>query len=289
MIRIRSRLPAAPAWPGFGGWRGAVREAALDALAVVAPVSCSGCGAADRALCPACSVALHPGSVSVHPAVSPGRQPLPVYCALQYSGVARRVLLAVKETGRTDAVGPLAPAMLAAVGAALRVETARDRAGEHPSGRRAAASGVELVLIPSSRAAFRRRGYHPVRLVLGAAGLRAAPVLRATRQTADQSELDATARQANRAGSLRARGRLDGRTFVIVDDILTTGATIAEATRAIEAAGGTVRAAAVIARTPRRLTGDSQQAEYSLLHAGDLSANAHYGGVKGVDDPPHEP
>ncbi|RII93774.1 ComF family protein, partial [Clavibacter michiganensis] len=36
----------------------AVRDALLDALAVVAPVTCAGCGAPDRAVCPACRVAI---------------------------------------------------------------------------------------------------------------------------------------------------------------------------------------------------------------------------------------
>jgi len=257
--------------------RGALRAAALDALSVLAPTTCSGCGGDDRALCTACAAELRPTAVAVHPVVSPGHEPLPAYCALEYSGVTRRVLLALKESGRTDAAGALAAAIRVSIDAALRGE------------RRRTASGVELAVIPSSLAAYRRRGYHPVRLVLGAAGLRAARVLRARRQTADQSTLDAAERRVNRAGSLRARGRLYGRVFIVVDDILTTGATIADARRAIEAAGGTVLAAAVIAHTRRLLPAGSQVSEDSLLRAGDLSTSGHYGGVKGVDDPPHEP
>jgi orotate phosphoribosyltransferase len=54
---------------------------------------------------------------------------------------------------------------------------------------------------------------------------------------------------------MRARGALDGRTFVIVDDVVTSGATIGEAARAIRAAGGQVDGAVALAFTPRNREG----------------------------------
>ncbi|TAM67506.1 MAG: ComF family protein [Microbacteriaceae bacterium] len=230
-----------------------VRGAALDALAVLAPTACSGCGLDDRALCGSCVAALQPAVTMV--TVDSGR-PLPVHCGLRYEGVVRRVLLAVKESGRTDATPALAAAARAAVTGALRtcrrLAAPADGADAGTSASTVAGGSIRLATIPSTRAAFRARGYHPTELILAQAGLRASHPLRTTRQTRDQAALGVDARSANRQGSLQARHTLTGRMYILVDDILTTGATLCEARRAIEAAGGVVLAAAVVANTERR-------------------------------------
>ncbi|HEY1105739.1 MAG TPA: phosphoribosyltransferase family protein, partial [Agromyces sp.] len=60
------------------------------------------------------------------------------------------------------------------------------------------------------------------------------------------------ARRANAAGGLVAVGQLAGRRFLLVDDIVTTGSTLAEAARALHAAGASTAGAAVLAETPLR-------------------------------------
>ncbi|KQV05993.1 hypothetical protein ASC63_00355 [Leifsonia sp. Root112D2] len=162
--------------------------------------------------------------------------------ALDYGDVARRVLLAYKDGGRTDAASALAPALRAAVVAALAT-----RPSPSPPGR-----PVRLATIPSTRLAYRRRGYHPVELVLARARLRAAHPLRIVRQTEDQAGLGLSARAENRRGSLRSNAHAAGSDWLLIDDILTTGATLLEAERAIRACGGRVLGAAVIAHTPLR-------------------------------------
>ena len=71
------------------------------------------------------------------------------------------------------------------------------------------------------------------------------------RRVADQSGLDAAGRSANLAGALRASSDLSGVPVVVVDDVVTTGATLVEAARALRDAGALVRGAAVVAATQR--------------------------------------
>ena len=72
------------------------------------------------------------------------------------------------------------------------------------------------------------------------------------RRIADQSGLSAAERMRNLAGALVAGPVVRERRVVLVDDVITTGASLVEAARAVEAAGGIVLAAATVAATPRR-------------------------------------
>lgn len=207
-------------------WPHLLRDALLDAWAVLLPVECAGCGTPDRSLCDACRSAL-----GGHPV--PHRTPggTLVHAAVRYEGAVRRVLLAFKEQQRTDVADALALPLAAAL---------------------AAGGAAELAPVPTTRAAYRSRGYDPVRLVLARTGRRGARVLVPARRAARQKTLSIEDRRRNRAGAFVAARPLTGRRFVIVDDILTSGATIDEAARAIRAAGGDVCGAATIAWTPRR-------------------------------------
>jgi predicted amidophosphoribosyltransferase len=254
--------------------RDEVRRALKDALAVVAPTECAGCGAVDRALCERCIGDLSPNPRSIE--IGPRSHPLTVWASLEYEDSIRKILLAYKDGGRTDAAAPLAIPLRAAVRRALPI-VSRDRAY--------ARSPLRLVVIPSSRDAFRRRGYHPVELVLRKARLAAARDLQMTRQSVDQAGLGLHDRAVNRAGSLRGRGALTGVRYLVVDDILTTGATILEARRAIEAAGGEVIGAATMAFT-RRLFSDPRISSDPRELPNDFRAPRVYGREKGVDDSP---
>jgi ComF family protein len=207
---------------------GALSELFLDALALLLPVSCVGCGAVDRALCAACRPALR---------AVPESRLLPdgttVSAALRYEGVVRHAVLDFKENGRTDAARALAAPLATAVSCA-------------------ASGPVRLVAMPVTRAAYRRRGYDPVRLLLRRAGLGAPhDVLELRRASGEQKNLGRVARSENREGTMAARRDLATWRIVLVDDVVTTGATLIEAARAVRAAGGQVVAAAVLASTPK--------------------------------------
>ncbi|OUE26378.1 DNA utilization protein GntX [Clavibacter michiganensis] len=248
-----------------------IRSALLDALAVVAPVSCAGCGAPDRAVCPACRQALVaaplvrrlelPACAALH-----GRMPaarIPVGCGAAYAAPWPALLSAFKEEGRTDAARAMAPSLVRALAAAVALAAADADAhgealGADRTGRPIAAP-LAVLPVPSPAASVRRRGYAPVEVLLARAGVRPLrlgplrlPPLRFTRRPADQAGLGVAAREANLRGSLVARADLSGRRVVVVDDVLTTGATLREACRAVRAAGGEVVACAVLTAVPQR-------------------------------------
>jgi predicted amidophosphoribosyltransferase len=69
----------------------------------------------------------------------------------------------------------------------------------------------------------------------------------------DQGGLDAAARSRNLAGAMVARSALaDAGLVVVVDDVMTTGSTLAEAARALRETGHGQVAGAVVAATRRR-------------------------------------
>ena len=220
-------------------------------LDLVLPASCAGCGTEGVTGCATCARLLDGPARPCRPDPCPVSLP-PTWTVTAYDGPVRAALLAHKEHGALALSRPLGAALAAAVSAA----TGR-------SGR-----SVLLVPAPSRPAAVRERGHDPtLRLARVAAGMlrhhgadaRATPVLRMSRATRDQAGLGVQARAENLAGSVRVPPRrasaVAGRELVLVDDVVTTGATLAESARALQAAGASVLAAAVVAATSRRGTG----------------------------------
>lgn len=225
-------------------------RAALSGLADLAlPSACAGCGVPGGLLCPPCRATLGGPARPARPDPSPPGLPLP-WAVAEYAGTPRAVLLAHKEHGRLALAGALGAALARAVGAA---------AGSR-------ADPLLLVPAPSRRAAVRARGHDPtLRLARAAAtvlrrdgvDVGVAPVLRVGARVADQAGLSARERTANLDGALRVPARLAplvaGSRVVVVDDVVTTGATLREAARALSAVGAAVPAAAVVAATARRV------------------------------------
>ncbi len=211
-------------------WKGAAGELLLGS-------ACPGCGAPGWGLCAACSAAL-----AARDEVRWSVGGVPAVAAAEYAGVWRACLVAYKERRAWRLSRPL--------GAAL----AWASAGLLPD-----AGPVLLVPVPSTAATVRERGEDVTwRLAREASGLlrragvdaAAARVLRHARAVGDQSHLDVGARERNLADSMIASAGPVA--AIVVDDITTTGATLREAVRALQASGTPVLGAAVVAATRRR-------------------------------------
>ncbi|MCY7411691.1 MAG: hypothetical protein LH471_01415, partial [Salinibacterium sp.] len=160
-----------------------VPAAVLDALALLMPVSCASCQHPDRALCAACVGQLKTAGMFHQRLMRGTARDIDVVSALRYEQTVRRVILAFKQNERTDVARALAAPLAIAVLAAA--------AGAGAGSRSAAGMGerVELVAVPSSSAAYRRRGYDPVRLLLRRAGLAPARVLTVSTPRSQQKKL----------------------------------------------------------------------------------------------------
>ncbi len=211
-------------------------------------------------LCPECRAALD-GSAPrrVRPVPEPPGLPV-VHAAAAYADAVRAALLAHKERGALTLAAPLGAALAGAVRAGLNNSACGgypaalegggpvSRVGRPGRGGRPVRGGgpVLLVPVPSARGAVRARGHDPARrIALAAAGelrrsgtsARVVAVLRQRRAVADQSGLGSRQRLENLAGALEvvaggARLLRDG-PVVLVDDLMTTGASLSEAARAV--------------------------------------------------------
>ncbi|WP_019182253.1 ComF family protein [Microbacterium yannicii] len=238
----------------------AARTACADALALLLPVSCAGCDEPDVDLCERCLLALEPSPIR-QVVQAPGGV-IAVSSGLPFAGVPARVMRAIKEDGRTGLARALAPAL----------RTAMTELG---------AAEAVVVPLPTSRAAYRRRGYRVPDLISRRAGFRIERLLRQARRTGDQRGLDRAERRRNVDRSLVATGAA-GRKVVVVDDVVTTGASLAEAVRALRAAGADVVGAVTVAATPRRHpTGMNGILTHSKLTGDRVRTRGYRGGHKG--------
>jgi ComF family protein len=144
--------------------------------------------------------------------------------AALYEGQLRDAIHALKFSGRRALAGPLGD--LAAEQCAASLPGAIDA----------------LIPVPLAAERERGRGFNQAALLARRIGSHLDVPIRSswlarTRSTRPQSELSAIERRANVRDAFRASDRAAGRHVLVVDDILTTGATLEACARALRAAG----------------------------------------------------
>jgi ComF family protein len=218
-------------------------------LDLALPATCPGCGREGEVICRGCQPSLHvrldrpPGS----PIGLPADLPAPLVqleWAAPFTGIVRSALHALKYAGEQRLAGPLGDA------AAARW--------------RAAGAGGDLVVpVPVHADRARQRGYDQAVLLAGVVadrlGLPTAPLLERRRRTVAQFDLDRASRRANVTDAFRLRlGRtasrpaaeasLHGRWVILVDDVVTTGSTLAACGSVLMAAGALAVSGLTVAR-----------------------------------------
>jgi len=219
-----------------------VKAATTRVLDLALPGTCVGCAQEGPPLCPACAPALDarlsepPGTVIGLPADIPAPLLQIDWCA-PFRGTVRDALHAIKYGAEQRLADPL--------GAAVA--------------RRWAAVGVgaELVVhVPVHDDRRRVRGYDQAQLIAAVTArhlrLEHRPALHRQRATTAQFDLDRRHRATNVAGAFAVRpgqaAAVRGRWILLVDDVLTTCATLAACAMALELAGASAVSAVTVAR-----------------------------------------
>lgn len=104
-------------------------------------------------------------------------------------------------------------------------------------------SRISIVPVPLGKERYRERGFNQVEKIIGLAS-KEFPVtidttlLERTRETASQVSLPRREREENMRGAFRATRRADtSHTYIVIDDVITTGATLQAAIDALKEAG----------------------------------------------------
>ncbi|HEY5821649.1 MAG TPA: phosphoribosyltransferase family protein [Propionibacteriaceae bacterium] len=213
--------------------------------------SCHGCGSPWWGVCPRCRADVAGRSPFVTaPQPTPAGFPLTVTSS-PYDDVFRNVISAHKERQALILTRFLAERLALAGHSLLSAYAARTEI-----------RAVTLVPVPSATAVVRQRGFDAtwamsklaVRRLQAVHPVVAQRMLEQRRTIADQAGLTAAERAANLRQAFGLRRGSTAEQVVLVDDVVTTGASLTEATRVLETAGITVLGAITVAATARRTT-----------------------------------
>jgi ComF family protein len=218
-----------------------ISKAVSTALDLALPPTCAGCGREGDVLCAGCRPALDarlelPAGV---PIGMPADLPYPLlqveWCA-PFAGTVRAALHQLKYAGERRLAQPLGQA----------VARRWARAGQ---------GATVVVPVPVHATRERQRGYDQASLIAGVAanslGLPCVRVLERARATVAQFELGRDERSSNVTGAFRLRlgvPSVAGQWVLLLDDVVTTGSTLAACAAALEAGGALAVSAIAVAR-----------------------------------------
>lgn len=200
----------------------------LHALSeLIFPARCLGCKQLGIVICSTCRASWHPHIYRT--AITAQHFSFPVYSAVSYSTVAQRVLLGAKETALLDADKLIHQALT------------------HSLSYFYSEIGIaDLVPVPSRKPNIRKRGrdfiLDQTRAISESPRVQVLPILSHSRKVRDQSTLNSRSREINLSHSIQC-AKLENSSnipVIIIDDLVTSGATLREAGRALDLAGYSV-------------------------------------------------
>jgi len=201
-------------------------------LDLMLPPACAACGSAGALLCSACLRAARQASdpasrfVAPDPAIAIGQDLYVALAAFAFEGSIRRALARLKYEGASRLAGPLANAAAPTLTVLLEITGA-----------------VPLVPVPVHRERLRERGYNQAELIAramaSAVDLPVIDRLERVRPTTKQHRLDRAARLANlrAAFSMQTAATSMPAAVIVVDDIVTTTATLEACASVLRSAG----------------------------------------------------
>ena len=203
----------------------------MGLLDVLLPPACAGCGRYGRSMCGPCLASLLPPGdardlfIAGDPGVVVGDALEVAVTAFRYGGPLRKALASLKYGGSARLAPSLAGQAAPSLRALLRL-----------------APGASLVPVPVHADRLRQRGYNQAALLAEAlgrcVGLPVSEILIRRRSTTQQHRLDRAARLRNLRDAFAVRpGRGPPRVAIVVDDILTTSATLEACAAVLRAAG----------------------------------------------------
>ena len=200
----------------------------LHALSeLIFPSRCLGCRQLGIGICSQCRASWHPHIYRT--SISAEGFSFPVYSAVAYSPVAQKVLLGAKESALHDA------------------DRLIHQAFSHSLSYFYSEVGIaDLVPIPSRKANTRKRGrdfiLEETNALARSPHVQVRAILSHLRKVKDQTTLNSQSRERNLSQSMRCANREDSSNIpvILIDDLVTSGATLREAGRALHRGGYTV-------------------------------------------------
>ena len=200
----------------------------LSALSeLIFPSRCLGCHRLGIGICSQCRVSWHPHIYRT--LIATDEFDFPVYSAVAYSSVAQKVLLGAKESALHDADQLILQALL------------------HSLTYFYSEVGIaDLVPVPSRTSNTRKRGrdfiFEQSSALSRNPQVRVRAILSHSRKVKDQTTLNSQSRERNLSQAMKCANLEDSSNIpvILIDDLVTSGATLREAGRALHSAGYTV-------------------------------------------------